>query len=127
MSRRIVAVLALLIGVFGAWECAKAPKEVVITNHRASPWRLHVVRGVHGDGADRVVWRNNDDISHTVSLNSTPFVAGDLRITVPAHGSSTVFTVSQTIPIGEYLYQVFSDPDSAAADSGPGPIVIVDE
>jgi len=124
MIRRIVAVLALMTGLLGAWACnqgGNTSKQVTISSGpSASPYYLHLSRRA----GDHVVWKNTDNAEHTVVFGLTPFDAPDLEIHVPANGTSRPFTVSGSASIGRYKYDIHS---AAVTDSGPGPVVIVDE
>src|SRR5262245_3208301 len=124
MIRRVVAVLALVTGLLGAWACnqgGNAPKQVTISVGQASPYYLHVSRRA----GDHVVWKNTDNSNHTVVFEATPFDVADLEINVPANGTSRPFTISASSDIGRsYRYDIHS---AAVTDSGPGPVVIVDE
>ena len=120
MIRRVVAVFALVTGLIGAWACNNTPKQVTISDGQATPTYLHVSRRA----GDHVVWKNTDGTNHTVVLEATPFDVGDLEISVPANGTSRPFTISHSANVGRYKYDIHS---SALPDSGPGPVVIVDE
>jgi hypothetical protein len=143
MSRRIAVAFAvtLIAAVVG---CGREAKQVVISGGRATPYELHVTRGVGTGAPDVVVWKNRDAVEHTVIFRRTPFEAADLRISVPANGTSRNLVVGRSVAAGRYPYGINPDfvqtrsdslPDSlrigrfdrAVSDSGPAPVVIVDE
>jgi hypothetical protein len=121
MSRKLAFVLvaALIMGCNGT-----TPKEVTIVDGQPQPWTLHVTKGGRGRAPDVVVWRNRDRTAHSVIFGQSPFGRPDLRISISGNGRSAEFTVDRGTPPGRYTYELHSP---ALSDSGPGPVVIVEE